>query len=150
MMLLISTWLLLRNLRRAGTLKKRFLIMKFDPGGQAMGSWLSQVDALMMSFVPSWLSAWRVRSSTCEMAAIDAKASPRNPMVCSVNRSSALRILLVLWRSKARRASVSVMPTPLSMICISVRPASFRITWMLVAWASMAFSINSLTTEAGR
>ena len=71
-------------------------------------------------------------------------------MVCRANKSSALRIFDVAWRSNARRASVSDMPVPLSITCIDVRPASTTSTLMAVAPASTAFSTNSFITEAGR
>ena len=84
------------------------------------------------------------------MEAIEANASPRNPLDTMVNRSSAVVILEVAWRSKQRFASASTMPTPLSITWISVRPASTTRTSMREAPASTAFSINSFTAEAGR
>ena len=63
-MLLSSTCLLLRNLRRAGTLKKMFLIMKLLPSAQRSASWVSQREALMHRRVPISAPRRRVRSST--------------------------------------------------------------------------------------
>ena len=48
-------------------------------------------------------------------AAMEAKASPRNPIVRKANKSEASRILDVAWRSKERRASVSDIPFPSSI-----------------------------------
>ena len=127
-----------------------FRIIKLAPSGHISTSWLSHLEALIMILVPNCAPFARVRSSTWAMAAIEASASPRKPIVWSENKSSAFDILEVLCRSKANRASVSVMPLPLSITCMSVLPASFSTIWMLVAPASMAFSTSSLITEAGR
>ena len=89
-------------------------------------------------------------SSTCATAAIEARASPRKPMVWSEKRSSALRIFDVAWRSKASRASVADMPLPSSITCMEVFPASTTSTSMRLAPASTAFSTSSFITEAGR
>ena len=149
-MLFSSVALVLRNLRRAGTLKNRFSTMKLHPTGQATGSWPTTREPEIDRWVPMSRPSSRVLSSTCATAAIDASASPLNPMVCRANKSSALRIFDVAWRSNARRASVSDMPVPLSITCIDVRPASTTSTLMAVAPASTAFSTNSFITEAGR
>ena len=77
-------------------------------------------------------------------------ASPRNPREAMSYRSSALRILLVAWRSTAKRASTSDMPHPLSVMRMYSMPPSAISTSMEVAPASIAFSTNSLITEAGR
>ena len=53
-------------------------------------------------------------------------------------------------RSKERRASVALMPQPLSITCMLVFPASVTKTCISVAPASMAFSTSSFITEAGR
>ena len=102
------------------------------------------------NFVPSSAPCWRVRSSTCATAAIEANASPRKPIVCKAKRSSAWEIFDVACRSNAIRASASDMPLPLSMTCTNVFPASLIWICICVAPASMAFSTNSFTTEAGR
>ena len=76
-------------------------------------------------------------------------ASPLNPMVRIVNKSSAFLILEVACLSSDILASVSLIPEPLSTTWISVLPASFTISLISVASASIAFSINSLTAEDG-
>src|SRR5690606_1393522 len=77
-------------------------------------------------------------------------ASPRNPSVCSRSRSSKDVSLDVACRWTAIGNSSRVMPTPLSDTRISLLPPSSISTEIRVAWASIAFSINSLTTETGR
>ena len=124
--------------------------MKLLPTEHATGSWLSTLQPEMERDVPISSVAWRVFSSTCATAAIEARASPRNPMVCKEKRSSAWRIFDVAWRSKASRASVSDIPFPSSITCIDVFPASTTSTSMRFAPASTAFSTSSLITEAGR
>jgi len=79
-----------------------------------------------------------------------ANASPRKPMVLMRNRSSMLLILEVACRSKAMRASVSLMPLPLSVTCTSALPASFTNSLISSAPASTAFSSSSFTALAGR
>jgi len=64
--------------------------------------------------------------------------------------SSTEVILLVAWRSKAIRASMGDMPEPSSTIWIKSLPPSRKLTFTVRAPASMAFSIISLTTDAGR
>ena len=140
----------LRNLRRAGTLKKRFSTLKLLPTGQTQGSCPMNLLPAIESDVPISSFSWRVFSSIWATAAIEAKASPRNPIVVKAKRSSAFRILDVAWRSKERRASVSDIPFPSSITCIDVRPASTIRTFIVFAPASTAFSTNSFTTEAGR
>ena len=127
-MLESSVWLLFRNLRRAGMLKKRFLIRKLAPTGQTMGSCNKTFEPSICRHTPNSLSGVRVRSSTWETAAIEASASPRNPIVVSEKRSSAFVIFEVACRSKDRRASVSVIPLPLSMTCTHDLPASVTMT----------------------
>ena len=91
--LLSSVELAFRNFRRAGILKKRFLIEKLLPLGQDTASWLSTLEPAITNFVPSSSASRRVLSSTCATAAIDASASPRNPIVRKAKRSDASRIL---------------------------------------------------------
>ena len=50
------------------------------------------------------------------------RASPRNPRVVMVCRSSAFRSLLVVWRWKARDSSSAGMPEPLSLTLICSTP----------------------------
>ena len=145
-----SVVVLLRKWRRAGTLKKRFFTLMEVPRFTAHGSCsFTSVPSITMR-VPASVVDWRVFSSTWVTAAIDASASPRKPIVRIVNRSSILRILEVACRSKLIRASVGLIPLPLSITCISSLPASLIISCISVAPASMAFSNSSLTADAGR
>ncbi len=121
-----------------------------EPGIIASGSCDSTLLPFIQSLVPIVSSRRMVRNSTCDTAAIDASASPLNPIVESANRSDAELILDVEWRSKARRASVSLIPHPLSMTWMRVRPASLSTTFIWSAPASTEFSTSSFTTEAGR
>ena len=59
-------------------------------------------------------------------------------------------ILVISERSKAIRASVILIPFPSSTTWIKSFPASLMINCTWLEPASIAFSINSLTTEAGR
>ena len=149
-MLFISVTFDFRNFLRTGTLKNKFSTIKLQPFGHATGSCESKRPPSMCRHVPMGFSSVRVLRVTCATDAMDGRASPRNPMVFSVKRSSALRIFDVAWRSKARRASVTDMPTPSSTTCIDVRPAFIISTLIFVAPASTEFSISSFMTEAGR
>ncbi len=84
------------------------------------------------------------------MAAIEARASPRKPLVRIEKSSSADFIFEVACLAKERRASEGVIPRPLSTIRIKVLPDSLMYNSMLVLSASTAFSKSSLTAEAGR
>ena len=79
-----------------------------------------------------------------------ASASPRKPRVPMASRSYSLRILLVAWRRKAVSASPAAMPQPSSVTRIRVMPPCWTSTVTVAAAASMAFSMSSLTTDAGR
>ena len=106
-------------------------------------------DLLARKFTPGVSAALVSRSIrlTAEMAA---SASPRKPSVEMAARSSLFRILLVAWRRNAVCASSGAMPQPLSEMRMKVMPPFWISTVMRAAPASMAFSTNSLTTEAGR
>src|SRR5690606_34317386 len=78
------------------------------------------------------------------------RASPRNPSVWMAKRSLSRRILLVAWRLKASCASSRSIPQPLSTTRMERIPPSSISTRIRSAPASMAFSISSFTTEAGR
>ena len=64
--------------------------------------------------------------------------------------SSTSRILLVACGSIDISASSRPMPVPSSATAMSRRPPAVTVTSIRVAPASRAFSISSLTTEAGR
>ena len=61
----------------------------------ATGSCDLQTEASIMTLVPISDPRKRLFKFTCAIAAIDAKASPRNPIVCNEKRSSAFLILEV-------------------------------------------------------
>ena len=90
-----------------------------------------------------------VISSTLLTAAIDDRASPLKPSEAMPLRSSTELILDVAWRRKARQISSGAMPAPSSVIRIILMPPSWISIVILVAPASMAFSVSSLTTDAG-
>ena len=77
-------------------------------------------------------------------------ASPRKPRVEISLRSSASLILLVAWRQMERQASSIFIPIPLSVTLMKDLPPFWISTSILVAPASIEFSTNSLTQEAGR
>ncbi len=120
------------------------------PSGHWQGSCLSTFIPSISITVPNCSVCCRVFSSTCAMAAMEASASPLKPMVRMLNKSSAARILEVACFSKHMRASVSLIPQPLSITCIRALPACFTISLTCVAPLSMAFSSSSLTALAGR
>ena len=87
--------------------------------------------------------------STCATDAMLARASPLNPSVPMLSKSSTFLILLVACGIKASLISSFSIPEPLSKIEIDfIPPSSISIT-ILSAPASMLFSISSLTTDAG-
>ena len=83
------------------------------------------------------------------IAAILAKASPLNPIDLTVSKSSAFLIFEVACLSNAISISSGAIPFPLSVILIYEIPPFFISTVIAVAPASIEFSINSFTTEAG-
>ena len=150
MMWRISTWSDFKKLRLAGTLKNKFLIANWVPSGQATGETSPVSLPLNTTFVPISEPTSLVLSSTWATAAIDARASPLNPLVTRASKSSAVEILDVACLLKQSLASSSLIPFPLSTTWIKVRPASTTTTAISEAPASTQFSITSLTTEAGR
>ena len=97
-----------------------------------------------MTLIP-WLPELVVRS-TREIDAIDGIASPLNPRELILNKSLTFSILEVACLSNAKTASVSSIPTPLSVTVICFRPDSNKSISILVPCASIEFSTNSLTT----
>ena len=89
-------------------------------------------------------------TSICDTAEILDKASPRKPREEIWSKSSTFWILLVACLKKARGTCSLGIPSPLSVTRIREIPPSLISTVTAVAPASMAFSTNSLTTEAGR
>ena len=144
-----STGLDLRKFLRAGTLKNRFLTAMLVPMDAAIFSCFFTSLPSIKIRVPRESSSRLVFNSTCATEAILAKASPLKPMVFILKISSLLDILEVACRSQHIRASVGLMPMPLSITCTKALPASRKINLISVLWASMALSSNSFTTLAG-
>ena len=92
----------------------------------------------------------RVITSIRDTAEMAARASPRKPRVPMASRSYSVRSLLVAWRRKAVFSSSAGMPQPSSVTRRKVIPPWAISTVTAEAPASMAFSISSLATEAGR
>lgn len=84
------------------------------------------------------------------MAAMLARASPRNPRVWIWKRSWSLEILLVACGSMARGSWLGGIPSPLSWTRMSCFPACSISMVIEVALASIEFSISSLTAQLGR
>src|SRR3954468_12484599 len=82
--------------------------------------------------------------------AMEARASPRNPMVDTASSSGRLEILLVAWRASASGRALREIPAPSSSTCTRRTPPSSRVTAILVAPASRLFSSSSFSTDAGR
>ena len=139
-----------RNFRRTGVLKNRLCTSTAVPGGQPHGADAPTAPPVASISPPLWLSGVRLRSTSRLTSAIEASASPRNPSVPMRNRSSASASLLVAWLARASGNSSVGMPPPLSTTRTISNPPCRTETSIRVAPASMAFSINSFTTLAGR
>ena len=98
---------------------------------------------------PILSSSVLLTSSTCAIAAILAKASPLNPIDFTFSKSAAFLILLVACLSNANSKSSLLIPEPLSIILILEIPPFCISTVIFVAPASIEFSTNSFTTDAG-
>src|SRR4030043_808036 len=116
----------LRNFFLAGVLKNKSLTSTDVPiEGESFISFTSppyiSTDIPTPPLVPPLLrGGWGgeffspVMSLTFETDAIDERASPLNPIVFILNRSSSLESLLVACLWKQRRASSLSIPSPLS------------------------------------
>src|SRR6266566_2627666 len=140
----------LRNLRRAGVLKNSRLTLTRVPTGLPAGPAPICAPPSTSTRYPSPLSRGRLTASTRATAAMLASASPRNPRVRIVRRSSSERILLVACRKNASGRSTGAIPSPSSTTSIKPWPAASILTWIRDAPASTAFSTSSFTTAAGR
>src|SRR6185312_846456 len=92
----------------------------------------------------------RVWQRTLDTSAIAARASPRNPSVAILKRSSASTSLLVAWGMKATGRSSGDIPRPSSLTLTRSFPPRSTVTSTRDAPASIAFSSNSFMTLAGR
>ena len=163
-----------RNFFRAGVLKKRSRTVIDVPSGNPASSTRAILPPLISIIVPDlsipeesgapFLPSFgrsgdfsipeedpaQVSSRSRDTDAIEGSASPRNPRVATLSKSSASLIFDVACRSNASMASSRTMPHPLSVIWISFFPPASTLILIRVAPASSAFSSNSFTTEAGR
>ena len=138
-----------RKRRRAGTWAKRSRTVTVVPRLRDTG-----VTSLMMPNsarrrCPAPSASALSRSKRLTLAMLG-RASPRNPNVPRCPRSSAVRTLLVAWRSRARYRSSRAMPEPSSATSSSRLPPSSQATSRRRAPASRAFSTSSFRTEEGR
>ena len=92
---LSSTLSLFRKFLLAGTLKNKFLILIEVPLFVAQFSWVLILLPSIFIKVPNSVSLVFVLSSTCEIAAIEAIASPLNPIDLIEYKSSASLIFEV-------------------------------------------------------
>src|ERR1700682_4928412 len=139
-----------KNLSRAGVLKNSRLTLTRVPAGLPTGPLAICAPPSTSTRYPSPPSPGRLTASTRAPAAILASASPRNPSVWIVRRSSSEWILLVACRRNASGRSTGAIPIPSSTTSIRRCPAPSMPTWIRDAPASIAFSTSSLTTAAGR
>ena len=146
----VSVEFFFRNLRRAGTLKNNSSTITVVPGAHPVSVTLTTLPPSQDKRAPNSASATLEKMRTRDTADMAARASPRKPRVAMPSRSFASRILLVAWRSTATGRSSASMPHPLSETRMKDTPPFWISTVMEVAPASRAFSISSLTTEAGR
>jgi len=84
------------------------------PGGLGASSTATSLPPSTSTLVPTGSSALLVRISILETAAMEARASPRNPRVVIPWRSSSEEILEVVCLSTASTASSLDIPQPSS------------------------------------
>ena len=139
-----------RNFRRAGMLKNRERTSICVPGASPQSRTSLIFPPSMRISVPARAPCSRVARRKRETLAMLGSASPRNPKVITLARSSLLFSLLVAWRSSESRASSRDMPQPSSITLINAAPPRSASTSTRFAPASRLFSTSSLITEAGR
>ncbi|MCY1213704.1 hypothetical protein D9M72_254960 [compost metagenome] len=136
-----------RNLRRAGTASNNWRTSTVVPGGPDAGLTCMLPASICQACSPSRVREMMVTWAT---EAMDARASPRNPIEATDSSSSSERILLVAWRARASGSSSGGMPPPSSVTAMRRMPPPSSRTSMARPPASIAFSRISLSTEAGR
>ena len=92
------------------------------PSGSPASSTRIIFPPLISITVPAGSSFARVSRCSRAIEAIEGSASPRNPRVATLSRSSLSLIFEVAWRSKASMASSRTMPQPLSVIWMTFLP----------------------------
>ena len=140
----------LKNFSLAGVLKNKFLTVITVP--------ISPADSSISETSPPSTNILYAQSCSnvfetmlnFETDAILANASPLKPSVLIESRSFTVLILLVACGKIALDKSSFSIPEPLSIISINEIPPFSILISILVAFASIAFSTNSLTTENGR
>jgi hypothetical protein len=138
------------NFRRAGMLKNRLRASITVPGAPPASRTSRTFPPSTAISVPLRSSARRVIMRNFATLAMLGTASPRKPRVITVERSAAVRSLLVAWRSKESSASSRAMPQPSSATRIRPTPPRSISTITAFAPASRLFSTSSFTTLAGR
>jgi hypothetical protein len=109
-----------------------------------------QVDRAITHLHPQPSSLVLLTTSTWLQKLILAKASPLNPYVTRLWRSSNFLSLEVAYLVHSSGRSARLIPWPLSVIWMSLRPPSFRVSLMEVEPASSEFSMSSLIALDGR
>ena len=136
--------------KRAGVFKNKSRISIFVPARGAAGRTVVAPPPSTRTSMPSSLPLKHVCMRKRDTEAIEGNASPRKPCDAMQCKSSDVSILLVAWRCSANSASAADMPQPLSSISMRFLPAPAIRTIILLAPASILFSINSFTADAGR
>ena len=130
-------------------MKKRSATSIVVPCGAVCSSISRLLLPSIVILVPILLPFLQVVILSLETEAIEGNASPLNPEVLTVCKSSKERIFDVECFWKANSASSASMPSPSSLIITrEVPPSSMRIQ-IFFAFASREFSTSSLTTDAG-
>ena len=139
-----------RNFRRAGTFSNRDSTLTDVPTVQPAGPLFSTSPQRSWTSVPTASEAGRLVIITLDTDATLGSASPRKPIVVTDSRSSGEVSLLVAWRWKESRISSAGIPQPSSVTLMRSTPPPLISMSIRLAPASMEFSTNSLTTDAGR
>ena len=130
----------LRNFRRAGTALNKWATSTRVPWGMPQSRTCISFPPLINNSVPFRACGVRVLKWNRDTLAMEGRASPRNPKVSMLSRSSASLTLLVACLSMASRASSGLIPEPLSSIRTRERPPFLNSISTLVAAASRLFS----------
>ncbi|KAF5056024.1 hypothetical protein DSECCO2_371560 [anaerobic digester metagenome] len=148
----ISVPILFWNLRRAGVLKKRSSTVTVVPNGAGTSPVSSTIPPTVTIRAARRSPSRREMIERRDTAAIEARASPRKPIVATAPRSSTSRSLLVVCGRIASWRSSADMPHPSSVTRTeAIAPARASIAMKTRPEpASSAFSASSFTTEADR
>ena len=149
---LYSVFSVRKNLRRAGVLKNKSFTSTVVPRGRATGFNATSISRPedIASQACEAMSVALLISRKRDTELMLANASPLKPSVATASRSSSSTILLVACESSANAISSLAMPLPLSRTSTRLVPPASISTSIFDALASRLFSINSLSTDAGR